>query len=85
MPATQDFQTLSTKVSPEMFAELQKIAENKQCSQSDVLKELVEDYLNSRAWFRAKVQRGLDDLEAGRTKSHEEVLANLRKRGLNVG
>ncbi|KAF5045267.1 hypothetical protein DSECCO2_483020 [anaerobic digester metagenome] len=35
-------------------------------------------------WFRQAVQEGLDDIEAGRTLSTEEVIANLRRLGARL-
>ncbi len=78
MPRTEDL-TISTQISPTLYAELQGLAEFKDCPSSLILKNIVEDYV-----FRAKVQKGLDDLEAGRVVSHEQVIANLRKRGIHV-
>lgn len=45
-----------------------------------LLMNAVERVLDHDAWFRAEVQKGLDDLHAGRTVSHEEALAESRAR-----
>lgn len=45
-----------------------------------LLMNAVERVLDHDAWFRAEVQKGLDDLRAGRTISHEEALAESRAR-----
>lgn len=36
------------------------------------------------AWFRREVQKGLDDLAAGRVVSHEEVKERIRRLGIRV-
>ena len=45
-----------------------------------LLMDAVERVLDHDAWFRAEVQKGLDDLRQGRTISQEEALAESRAR-----
>ncbi|MDO8799852.1 hypothetical protein [Phenylobacterium sp.] len=45
-----------------------------------LLMDAVERVLDHDAWFRAEVQKGLDDLREGRTVSQEEALAENRAR-----
>jgi predicted transcriptional regulator len=45
-----------------------------------LLMDAVERVLDHDAWFRAEVQKGLDELREGRTVSQEEALAESRAR-----
>lgn len=77
-------QSISTQVSADVRARLEQIAHDKNCSSSDIIKELVEDYVSYRTHLEAKVNQGLEDLKAGRTVSHEEVKEMVRGMGFHV-
>jgi predicted transcriptional regulator len=51
---------------------------------SEIIQDALEDYLNAESWLGAEIQRGLDDLEAGRTISHDAVKEKYRKLGIDV-
>jgi predicted transcriptional regulator len=36
------------------------------------------------AWFRAEVQKGIDDFAAGRVSTHEQVKEYFRAMGLDI-
>ncbi|MDR2892926.1 MAG: ribbon-helix-helix protein, CopG family [Deltaproteobacteria bacterium] len=75
-------QTISTRFDPDMLSRLDEIAERQHRSRSELIKEAVGGYLDSMLWFEHEVQKGLDDLEAGRIISHEDLKAELRKLGV---
>jgi predicted transcriptional regulator len=75
-------QTISTSLASDTLAMLEEVAENQNRSCANVIQEAVDDYLNHLAWFKAEVQKGIDDIEAGRVISHEEVKAKFRRLGV---
>ena len=76
--------TISTRFAPDTLARLNAIAEKQNRPRSELIKEAVDGYLDSMAWFEREVQKGLDDVKAGRVVSHEEVIESIRKLGLDV-
>ena len=44
----------------------------------------IAQYLEREAWYLAGVQKGIDDADAGRVISHEEMGARLKAKGFNV-
>jgi Predicted transcriptional regulator len=76
--------TISTRFDPDTLARLNEIAAKQNRSRSEIIKEAVGGYLDSMAWFEREVQKGLDDIKAGRVVSHEEVVESIRRLGLNV-
>ena len=48
---------------------------------SVLIKEAVARYLDYLAWYGGEVRKGLDDIEAGRVKSHAEVKNRIRGLG----
>ena len=77
-------QTLNSYFDDETLARLNEIAKKQDRPQSEIIKEAVNGYLNHMAWFESEVQKGLDDLDAGRVVSHEEVKESIRKLGYHV-
>jgi predicted transcriptional regulator len=58
-------------------AELDRIARHQNLTVEALIRRLVEQRFEYEAWFRAEVQKGLDDVAAGRLLSHEEVVARM--------
>lgn len=82
--STPTAQSVSTRLSTDTIARLEEVANYRQCTRSDIVKEAVEGYLNSMKWLQEAVQQGLDDLKNGRTVSHEEVKESIKRLGFNV-
>lgn len=61
-------------------AQLEALAQHGELSPEELLKQLVADRLHYEEWFRAEVQKGIDDLDAGRVFTHEEVLERSARR-----
>jgi predicted transcriptional regulator len=63
---------------PEEVAEaLGRMADERASSPEGVLAALAAEAVTSRAEFRRRIDEGLADIAAGRTHSHEEVMAEL--------
>lgn len=77
-------QTVSTRFDVDTLARLNELAQMQNRPRSDIIKEAVGGYLDSMAWFRKEVQKGIDDVEAGRVVSHEAVKERFRKLGVDV-
>lgn len=74
----------TVRFDPETRAQLDKMSEQIDRPRAWIIKEAVAQYLEREAWYLAEVQRGIDDMEAGREISHEEMGARLRAKGFNV-
>lgn len=74
----------TVRFDPETRAQLDKMAEQIDRPRAWIIKEAVAQYLEREAWYLAEVQKGIDDMEAGREISHEEMGARLRAKGFNV-
>jgi predicted transcriptional regulator len=77
-------QVVSTRFSQDTVARLDEIAGNQERSRSEIINEAVDGYLNSMAWFKAKIQEAEDDIASGNVISHEDLKAELRAKGLYV-
>ncbi|MDR2892697.1 MAG: DUF6290 family protein [Deltaproteobacteria bacterium] len=80
----QTAQAISTRFNPDTLARLQEIAEHRNCSRSELIKEAVLEYLEHQIWFKSKVEQGLDDLDAGRITSHADMKEKIRELGYHV-
>lgn len=49
-----------------------------------IIKEAVSQYIERETWYLASVQKGIDDMEAGRVIDHTEVVSRLRAKGFHV-
>ncbi len=75
---------ITVRLDPEIRDQLDKLAERMDRPRAWIIKEAVAQYLERETWYLAEVQKGLEDAEAGRMISHEEMSAQLRARGINV-
>ncbi|MDO8379033.1 CopG family ribbon-helix-helix protein [Phenylobacterium sp.] len=71
---------VTLELTDEQKARLDDLARLQDSPVEALLMDAVERVLDHDAWFRAEVQKGLDDLREGRTVSHEEVLAESQAR-----
>ena len=74
----------TVRFDPEIREQLDRIAEQMDRPRAWVIKEAVSQYLERETRYLAEVQKGIDDAEAGRVISHEEVAARLQAKGFNV-
>jgi predicted transcriptional regulator len=78
-------QTVTTvRFEPEIREQLDKMAEQMDRSRAWIIKEALTQYLERETWYLAEVQKGLDDMEAGREISHDEMAKRLKAKGFNV-
>ena len=49
-----------------------------------IIKEAIAQYLEREALYLAQVQKGLDDVEAGRIISHEGMAERLKAKGFRT-
>ena len=75
----------TVRFDPETREQLDKMAKLMDRPRAWIIKEAVAQYLERESWYLAEVQKGIDDAEAGRVISHEEVGARLKAKGINVG
>jgi len=74
----------TVRLDPETRDQLDKMAAQLDRPRAWIIKEAVARYLEEETWYQAQVQKGIDDMEAGRTISHEEVAARLKAKGFDV-
>lgn len=73
-------EVLTTRVSPDIMALVDRIAISKDRSRAWVAAWLIEQAALKHVEFLDFVQVGLDDIAAGRTISHNDMMARLRDR-----
>ena len=74
----------TVRFDPEIREQLDKMAEQMDRSRAWIIKEAIAQYLERETWHLAEVQKGIDDMEAGREISHDEMAARLKAKGFNV-
>lgn len=65
---------------PETEAQLDELAKRTNRGTDELLVEAVSHLVEYNEWFARKVRKGIEDVEAGRTVSHEKVGEWLEKR-----
>jgi predicted transcriptional regulator len=58
---------------PELEAKLNQVASQTGKGASQIVEDLVANYLDHDQWFRQQVQKGLDSLDRGEVVLHDEV------------
>ena len=69
--------TLTVRLTPELKARLGKLAERTQRSKSFLAGEAIGNYVERELEIVAGIERGLDDIKAGRVVPHEDVMADI--------
>lgn len=67
--------TISFRIDADKVEALDKLARAMERDRSYLLNKAVEGYLDEQQRFATMVQEGIDDLNTGRTLTHEEVSA----------
>lgn len=79
---------MSAKITIELsnsdVAELQAKADALSISLSEATARYVAYCLDHDRWFGAEVQKGIDDIEAGRILTHEEVVQRANDRRVEL-
>ena len=66
-------ETLSIRIDPETNQRLASLAERTKRSKSFLAAEAIAAYLENEDWQLAEIQLGIDELDAGKSVSHERV------------
>ena len=69
--------TLTVRLPPELKARLGELAERTRRTKSFLAGEAIGDYLERELEIVAGIERGLDDMKAGRVVPHEDVMADI--------
>ena len=74
----------TVRFEPEIRKQLDKMSEQMDRPRAWIIKEAVAQYLERETWYLAEVQKGIDDMQAGREISHDEMAARLKAKGFDV-
>ena len=69
--------TMTIRLNPQLKAKLGRLADGTRRSRSFLAAEAVETYVDRELAIIEGIERGLADVEAGRTVSHEDAMASL--------
>jgi predicted transcriptional regulator len=72
-PSPPTMLLMEISLAPEVEERLARIASEAGKAASQVVQELVADYVSHDEWSRREVQKGLASLDSGKFVSHEEV------------
>lgn len=72
--------TMTIRLDPELKEKLGRLAEGTQRSRSFLAAAAVETYVDRELAIIEGIQRGLAEVEAGRTVSHEDAMASIRRK-----
>jgi predicted transcriptional regulator len=70
---------MEVKLSAELQAKLARIAQERGTNPQDLAREAIERLVDYDDWFVREVEKGLAQVEAGHTLTHEEVGARLNE------
>lgn len=70
--------TMTISLAPEVEAELERLAGERQCGSADLAALAVADYVAREAATVATIRRGMSDMAAGRVVPHDVVMAEVR-------
>ncbi|WP_112875517.1 CopG family ribbon-helix-helix protein [Paracoccus endophyticus] len=71
--------TMTIRLDPQLKAKLGRLAEGTRRSRSFLAAEAVETYVDRELAIIEGIQRGVADVAAGRTVSHEEAMATVQR------
>ena len=75
---------VTVRLDHEVCDQLDTLAEQMGRPRAWIIKEAIAQYLERETWCLAQVQKGLDDVEAGRVISHEGMAARLKAKGFRT-
>lgn len=71
--------TMTIRLDPQLKAKLGRLADGTRRSRSFLAAEAVAAYVNRELAIIEGIERGLADVEAGRTVSHADAMASVRQ------
>ena len=69
--------TLTVRLPPELKDRLGELAERTRRTKSFLAEEAIAGYVERELEIVSGIERGLDDMKAGRVVSHEDVMADI--------
>ena len=69
--------TLTVRLPPELKDRLGKLAERTRRTKSFLAEEAIAGYVERELEIVSGIERGLDDMKAGRVVPHEDVMADI--------
>ncbi|HGG59552.1 MAG TPA: ribbon-helix-helix protein, CopG family [Gammaproteobacteria bacterium] len=72
--------SISLRMSEEKIRQVDSLAKTLGRSRAWIINQATDRYLAYESWFAEQVEQGLTEAEAGKTASHNEVMAGLRER-----
>ena len=72
--------TMTIRLDPQLKEKLGRLAEGTQRSRSFLAAAAVETYVDRELAIIEGIERGLADVEADRTVSHDDAMASIRRR-----
>jgi predicted transcriptional regulator len=75
--AGSDSTTLTLRLSPELKNRLDRLARQTRRTKSFLAGEAIAGYVERELEIIAGIERGLEDMKAGRVVSHERVMADI--------
>ena len=70
---------MEVNLSAELQAKLTRVAQERGTNPQELAREAIERLIDYDDWFVREVEKGLAQVEAGHTLTHEEVGARLDK------
>lgn len=64
---------------PEFEAKISQLAAAAGRSADQLVLEIVQNYIDHDQWFREQVVEGLEQLDRGKSVSHDDVLARVER------
>jgi RHH-type transcriptional regulator, rel operon repressor / antitoxin RelB len=74
-------ETLSVRLNASVKKRLESLAMQSKRSESFLAAKAIAAYVETDEWQRQEITRGIEDLDAGRTVLHEEIVRELRTWG----
>jgi predicted transcriptional regulator len=71
---------MEVTLSPEQQARLARLAQERGTDAQALAREAIERLLDYDDWFMREVEKGLSQVDSGRTLTHEEVGSRLQER-----
>jgi predicted transcriptional regulator len=68
---------MEVRLAPDVEDKLARIAAERGCDAEMLAREAVERFVNYDEWFLREAEKGLAEIDRGRTLSHEEVGARI--------
>ena len=72
---------VTVRLSPELDKQVTGIAQSLDRSKSWVIEQAIKDFVAVQAWHLAAIEEGVQDADAGRVVSHDDVAAWVRSWG----